>query len=1037
MRPTKQLACRAHRPENAPSIGATRGFVSRAARAAEARRPGFRRVLQAFPQGLASCDTASHMRASPYRDAAAAPRRATVRVRYFPCVGIWPLVLALLVGLPLAYYARREAQVPSVVTCTTMRMTDRDKVCVVSTPGMLTQTACRDTPEAIDRALEPSNPFARPVVYATVTTIPTPRSTAPACGAAPEPERALARPPVPDASGAIRPEAGRALIRDCALAPYATGPQRTVSVTVMQRDYLLSAIVLGGLALVALASMLRRRTTITVDGERARVEVRGFVLLRQRFDVPLSAIEGARVADGPCGPLNGKRVELLMQGGARVPLVDAFVPLTAAAHVRAAWRIGQIVAPVGLPSPSPWKRIAVALVAGLAGLAAAVTVHARASHAPHAQTPRLVRAADARDGSTILVASLGERRLAIVADSDARAVRAVDPPRVFGPSGDGEAFHATLATRPGPMVLDARGRLFVALPDEGAIAVLELAEPCDDVRHGISPCRLGGGSLRETARFPTASEPIALAFTRDDETLVVVSGFGHALETFRTDTLARVLAVNLPRSPRALALSTESDRAFVTHDTGGGASVVDLHTGAREDEPLEVKVTLPPTRHEVVLPKGPHDKRTVRRVFFASDTVQAPTLQARLARVGARMYAPGVVVTPGDTSVRVADAYYSDQQPVEAFNLWELSSACPKRVRDRLSPFGVVVTAGRITSPGRPSAGLLGPLSCLLPRAVVADEKNEWLYLACQGPSQIYKIDVAEQPRCFEQGVWGAAYDVADGPSGMALDQEGHALLVWSQFAQTITALPLDPETLLSPPRFVVKRGAEREPPPEWTRVLKTPIDERWAHGRALFYTTNDPRISSGGPACASCHIDGRDDGLTWPTGKGPRQTPMLAGRLHDTAPYGWSGAQPTLHEYLVDTFTRLGGTGLTGPDLDALVAYLDALPTPRVVARDPARLARGRAIFASPGAGCSGCHAGGALTDGERHDVRSRAPADTFDAFDTPSLRAIGGSAPYFHDGRYPTLDALLAGTDGAMGRTKHLGPEERRDLVYYLESL
>ena len=46
--------------------------------------------------------------------------------------------------------------------------------------------------------------------------------------------------------------------------------------------------------------------------------------------------------------------------------------------------------------------------------------------------------------------------------------------------------------------------------------------------------------------------------------------------------------------------------------------------------------------------------------------------------------------------------------------------------------------------------------------------------------------------------------------------------------------------------------------------------------------------------------------------------------------------------------------------------------------------------------------------TDGLRHDVKSRAAKDNHAEFDTPSLRFIARSAPFFHDGRYASLDEL-----------------------------
>jgi cytochrome c peroxidase len=165
----------------------------------------------------------------------------------------------------------------------------------------------------------------------------------------------------------------------------------------------------------------------------------------------------------------------------------------------------------------------------------------------------------------------------------------------------------------------------------------------------------------------------------------------------------------------------------------------------------------------------------------------------------------------------------------------------------------------------------------------------------------------------------------------------------------------------------------------------------------------------------------------------------MLAGRLEGTAPYSWSNGHATVTEHLATTFKRLGGTGLDGRSLAALVAYVTSLPGPRRPERagDPL-VARGRHFFADPGVGCTACHReGSAFTDGSMHDVSSRAHGDTSAVFDTPSLRFVGGTAPYFHDGRYASLRELLHATDSAMGNTGHLDESDLGALEAYLESL
>ena len=65
---------------------------------------------------------------------------------------------------------------------------------------------------------------------------------------------------------------------------------------------------------------------------------------------------------------------------------------------------------------------------------------------------------------------------------------------------------------------------------------------------------------------------------------------------------------------------------------------------------------------------------------------------------------------------------------------------------------------------------------------------------------------------------------------------------------------------------------------------------------------------------------------------------------------------------------------------------------------------------------------------------------------FRVPSLRAVARTAPYFHDGRFPTLEAVVAhydrGGDGTPGQSPRVRPlrlsEADRDaLIAFLETL
>src|SRR5262249_25280327 len=112
---------------------------------------------------------------------------------------------------------------------------------------------------------------------------------------------------------------------------------------------------------------------------------------------------------------------------------------------------------------------------------------------------------------------------------------------------------------------------------------------------------------------------------------------------------------------------------------------------------------------------------------------------------------------------------------------------------------------------------------------------------------------------------------VPSGPTGLAYDRRKERFVIWSQFDHVLT--------------IVHPGGSSRfDAVSPWPAREPTPFEV----GRKIFHAIGDVRISLDGRACASCHPDGRDDGLVWATPEGLRQTPTLAGRLDGAAPFGW-----------------------------------------------------------------------------------------------------------------------------------------------------
>ncbi|HEY1694640.1 MAG TPA: cytochrome C peroxidase [Polyangiaceae bacterium] len=582
-------------------------------------------------------------------------------------------------------------------------------------------------------------------------------------------------------------------------------------------------------------------------------------------------------------------------------------------------------------------------------------------------------------GSTVALVGQGDRRLAVVADEDAASVRVVDTKtdRAWAPT--------PLGGTPAQLVVGKDGRVYVAVRDRAEVDVLEVAPGGED-------------GLRIAARVSTAEEPMGLSLTPDGRTLLVACGWGHAVDAFATRTLEHRFRAAVAREPRSVVSSEDGSRAYVSHATSSVVSIVDLE--APEHEVEAVRLDAPDAMHDGQITQWRQGFALVRTEFGVME--------------------PGVTAQTGDTTVRTETYGGVDATslPAENFAVQVIYPHAPGGRGEGDVPSRLVAS--------QMAAG------CLLPRAAAYDPKGQWLLVACQGDDRVWRFDARPGGSSVGQAGWSVGGELA----GVAIDAERRAVFAWSEHAHTLTSMPIDewhPNT--------------NEPDDSvHTTALGAPADmgDPVALGRKLFHQTGDTRISSDGRACASCHPDGRDDGLTWATPDGPRQTPTLAGRLAGTAPYGWNGARSTVKKHVRNTLKRLGGTGLDGASMNALVAYcmhMDAPPRAAeqgATAERAALVAEGQDLFESSATQCSSCHmSDGTFTDGNRHDVKSKAQGDPGRRFDTPSLRFVGGTAPYFHDGRYPTLRALLAGSDGKMGHTRQLSPHDVDALEAYLETL
>lgn len=459
-------------------------------------------------------------------------------------------------------------------------------------------------------------------------------------------------------------------------------------------------------------------------------------------------------------------------------------------------------------------------------------------------------------------------------------------------------------------------------------------------------------------------EPIGLATGAAGE-IFVACGWDHELVALSSKG-ETLWRVDLPSEPRAVLV--KDGRAFVSHAAGGNLSIVDTKTHVARAISLFAGVMGQGGPKSVAFGSSAPGLRLVASNGFA------------LVEHGGTVYAPAFVGT-ASLHQYVSATYYGG--PFQDGVVYEID--------------------GSYDQPGLAARLVVRrEHGCFAPRGVAVRSAALTL-VACPGEDAL-----VEQAR---DGIVTRRLYVGAGPSAIVVDRRRDEALVWSQETRTLTRVNL-----------VTAAFAEGHATgaPETNAVLR--------HGREIFEATNDRRITSDGRGCVTCHPDGRADGFTWGTPEGPRNTLMLAGRVHGTAPYGWTRGIAGLPDYIAETMRRLGGNGLPREDLDALARYVESMRAPSSPHVDD--VSRGRAIFESAKTGCASCHAGPQLTDHRSHVVID-------EAVDTPSLLYVSHTAPYLHDGRSDTLDELLTETEGSMGHTTHLSPADRSALLTYLRSL
>jgi YVTN family beta-propeller protein len=603
---------------------------------------------------------------------------------------------------------------------------------------------------------------------------------------------------------------------------------------------------------------------------------------------------------------------------------------------------------------------------------------------------------------------------------------------------DGRATWST------PITVSPRdGTVWVVNPDAGSVTAVdpERHTPITEIAVGQEPWSLAiapdgymlyvvdraGGTLiivnTQTyavhAALPVGAEPTAVALSPTGANAYVVVHATGTLVTVDTARQQMIQQTPLDHAPYALAVSDDGDgddsdeQIYVTHLTafqqpGGQEATDDGRVG---------RISLLRTQTLTV----------VDQIDLLPDQHGFPNLLTGITLAGGRAWVPQVRAAPdlpNGLSTQVFAAVSS------------LDLIAGQEDRAAFLPLNDQEIFG-------------SPVND--PVAAIPSPDGTTLYVVLAGSNLVEVVDIANpaQPRLVR------FLPTGQNPRGMALSANGRMGYVMDYLSRSVTILDLERlERVATVP------------------VTNETLDPTVLQGKILFHTAAEPRMSKvSWVSCASCHIDGGTDSVTWIFPDGPRQTPPLwnAGQ---TLPWHWSAALDELQDVEDTIHTIQFGLGLApgsdppilgmpnagrSDDLDALAAFLERGIRPPVVPAPPDPLDQGRALFVSHG--CATCHGGphwtssampgaagtldpdgNGMVDALLHDVGTLNPRDIRGAtgFDVPSLLGVGLTPPYLHDGSMPTLEALLvSGHPDPTGADHDLSDTELTALVTFVRSI
>ncbi|WP_075341626.1 PKD domain-containing protein [Tenacibaculum agarivorans] len=612
-----------------------------------------------------------------------------------------------------------------------------------------------------------------------------------------------------------------------------------------------------------------------------------------------------------------------------------------------------------------------------------------------------------------------------------------------------EQLPSTAPTQSGPIIVDEANRIVWSVnPDNNSVTLInaDTFTILKEVSVGKDPISVAldsGGNAWVTCRdsdelyvlndqgivqkiisLDRGSRPYGIVFT-PDQTRAFMSAFGSGeIIEINPNTGSVVNTLTVGDTPRALAI------------TGDGAKLLVTRFISPDEEGQVWEINL--------------NTQSQKTIALALDNF---TVDNGNAARGLPNYVSGISIHPNNKSAwsvakkdNIVRGLARDGKPLTFDN----------SVRTAISPINLTTSKEElnnrldIDNHGQPSSALFSPT-------------GNYLFITMQGNNRIVVVDP-------KTGIEILKKDVGKSPQGLAFDKSTNRLFVKNFMDRSVTVL--DAAEMVNSGTTVLDN----------IRTVNTVTTEGLSaqvlKGKQIFYDAANLKMGTDGyVSCASCHLDGTQDGRTWDftdRGEGLRNTISLVGRAGTAhGRVHWSANFDEIQDFENDIRNHFKGKGFMStadfnegttaltlgdkkagksPDLDALTAYIKSLdefePSP-YKNKNGALTAdgiAGKAIFGD--LKCASCHSGEQFTDspsGKMHDVGTVETTSgnrlekPLLGLDVPTLKDVWATAPYLHDGSAKTIKEVLTtrNVGDAHGAISTLSNTQIDQLVAYINQI